>query len=135
MQHYHFLGIGLLGIILTAGCAGKSERVDLKFPIASGADAKVAAMSSATVAIQPFEDDRTEQSHLGTRFHLWGGESHFNLPSGTLGEATGFVQHTGSSTTPRQAGPHAHGAYFSPDSAWKDVCRPCLASCSKAFCS
>jgi 6-phosphogluconolactonase len=35
---------------------------------------------------------------------------------GSLGEASGFVQHTGSSTTPRQTGPHAHGAYFSPDS-------------------
>jgi len=88
VQHYHVLGIGLLGIILTAGCAGKGERIDLKFPIASGADEKVAALSSATVAIQPFEDNRTERSHLGTRLHLWGGESHFNLPSGTLGEAT-----------------------------------------------
>jgi hypothetical protein len=88
VQHYHFLGIGLLGIILTAGCAGKGERIDLKFPIASGADEKVAALSSVTVAIQPFEDNRTERSHLGTRLHLWGGESHFNLPSGTLGEAT-----------------------------------------------
>ena len=88
MQHYHFLGIGLLGIVLTAGCAGKGERIDLKFPIASGADGKVAAMNSATVVLQPFEDDRTERSHLGTRLHLWGGESHFNLPSGTLSEAT-----------------------------------------------
>ena len=88
MQHYHFLGIGLLGIVLTAGCAGKGERIDLKFPMVSGADEKVAAMNSATVAIQPFEDDRTERSHLGTRLHLWGGESHFNLPRGTLGEAT-----------------------------------------------
>jgi hypothetical protein len=88
VQHYHFLGIGLLGIVLTAGCAGTGERIDLKFPIASGADEKVAAMSSATVAIQPFEDNRTERSRLGTRLHLWGGESHFNLPSGTLGEAT-----------------------------------------------
>src|SRR5215472_17502995 len=35
---------------------------------------------------------------------------------GKLGAATGFVQHTGSSVTPRQTGPHAHGAYFSPDS-------------------
>ncbi|HEY7338004.1 MAG TPA: lactonase family protein [Bryobacteraceae bacterium] len=35
---------------------------------------------------------------------------------GKLGGATGFVQHTGSSVTPRQTGPHAHGAYFSPDS-------------------
>jgi 6-phosphogluconolactonase len=35
---------------------------------------------------------------------------------GKLGRPTGFVQHTGSSVTPRQAEPHAHGAYFSPDS-------------------
>jgi 6-phosphogluconolactonase len=35
---------------------------------------------------------------------------------GKLGGATGFVQHTGSGMTPRQTGPHAHGAYFSPDS-------------------
>jgi hypothetical protein len=45
-------------------------------------------MSSATVAILPFEDNRTDRLHLGTRHHLWGGESHFSLPSGTLGEAT-----------------------------------------------
>src|SRR5215471_7139600 len=35
---------------------------------------------------------------------------------GKLGEATGFAQHTGASVTPRQTAPHAHGAYFSPDS-------------------
>ena len=88
MKHYQFVGIGLLGIILVSGCAGKGERIDLKFPLASGADEKVAAMSSATVVIQPFEDNRTDRSHLGTRLHLWGGESHFSLPGGTLGEAT-----------------------------------------------
>ena len=88
MRHDHVLGIGLLGIILATGCAGKGERIDLKVPIASRADEKVVAISSATIAIQPFEDDRTDRSHLGTRLHLWGGESHFSLPSGTLGEAT-----------------------------------------------
>jgi len=41
---------------------------------------------------------------------------------GTLGEATGFSQHTGSSVTPRQTGPHAHGAYFSADSRFLFVC-------------
>jgi 6-phosphogluconolactonase len=41
---------------------------------------------------------------------------------GNLGEATGFVQHTGSSLTPRQAAPHAHGAYFSPDGRFVFVC-------------
>src|SRR5262245_2770997 len=41
---------------------------------------------------------------------------------GSLGEATGFVQHTGSSVTPRQTAPHAHGAYFSPDGRFVFVC-------------
>jgi len=88
VRHYQFVGVGLLGIFLATSCAGKGERIDLKVPIASGGDEKVIAMSSATVAIQPFEDNRTDRSHLGARLHLWGGESPFSLPSGTLGEAT-----------------------------------------------
>ena len=88
MKHSQFLIIGLLGIFLATGCAGKGERIDLRVPIASGASEKAATMSSATVEIQPFEDHRTDRSHLGTRFHLWGGESHFGLPNSTLGEAT-----------------------------------------------
>ena len=90
MRHYHvrIVGVGLLGIILAAGCAGKGERIDLTVPIVSGAGEKVVAMSSPTVAIQPFEDHRTDRSRLGTRHHLWGGESHFSLSNGTLSEAT-----------------------------------------------
>lgn len=90
MRHYHIIiiGIGLLGIILAAGCAGKDERIDLTFPMAGRADEKFVAKNSATVAIQPFDDSRTDRLHLGTRHHLWGGESHFSLPSGTLGDAT-----------------------------------------------
>jgi len=34
---------------------------------------------------------------------------------GRLGEATGFAQHHGIGPKPRQEGPHAHGAAFSPD--------------------
>jgi 6-phosphogluconolactonase len=38
---------------------------------------------------------------------------------GTLGEATGFVQHAGSSVNAqRQRGPHAHSANVSPDGRW-----------------
>jgi hypothetical protein len=69
------------------GCAGPGERIDLKIS-APPADKTVAAIGSATVAIQPFEDERTDRLHLGTRYHLWGGESRFSFPSGTLGEAT-----------------------------------------------
>ena len=38
---------------------------------------------------------------------------------GSLGEATGFVQHAGSSVNAqRQSGPHAHSANLSPDGRW-----------------
>jgi hypothetical protein len=86
--HTHILGIGLLGIILATGCAGKGERIDLKVPIANVVAGEAVSASLATVAIQPFEDHRTDRSHLGMRHHLWGGESHFSLPNGTLGEVT-----------------------------------------------
>jgi hypothetical protein len=88
VRHYYIVGIGLLGVILATGCAGKGERIDLTVPVVSGGDEKVAAMSYPTVAIQPFEDNRTDRSRLGTRHHLWGGESQFSLSNGTLSEAT-----------------------------------------------
>lgn len=88
MKHYGIVGIGLLGILLTAGCAGKGERIALKVPMVSGADEKAAAKHVATVLIQPFEDNRLDRLLLGTRQHLWGGESHFSLSGGTLGDAT-----------------------------------------------
>ena len=40
---------------------------------------------------------------------------------GRLGEATGFDQHHGSGPKPRQEGPHAHGAAFSPDNRFAVV--------------
>ena len=89
MTGYPSAAIGIIGVILlTTGCSGKGERIDLKVPIAHGVNEKVAVISSTTVAILPFEDSRTNRSHLGTRYHLWGGESHFDLSSGTLGEST-----------------------------------------------
>jgi hypothetical protein len=67
MRHYPNAAIGFIGIILLAtGCGAKGERIDLKVPIAYGVDKKVAAMSSGTVAVLPFEDNRTNRSHLGT---------------------------------------------------------------------
>jgi len=87
VRHNHILGIGLLVGSIVIGCAGPGEQIDLKIP-APVADKTVAAIGSATVAIQPFEDQRTDRLHIGTRHHLWGGESRFSFPSGTLGEAT-----------------------------------------------
>ena len=88
MKQYHIVGVGLLASILVAGCAGSGQRIDLKVPIANMAGEKAASASSATIVIEPFDDQRSDRSRLGTRLHLWGGESHFNVPSGTLGEGT-----------------------------------------------
>jgi hypothetical protein len=89
VRHYHCVAIGFLGIIMVAtGCVGRGERIDLDVSVASETDEKVVAMSAATVVVLPFEDDRTNRSHLGVRYHLWGGESYFTIPIGTLGEAT-----------------------------------------------
>jgi hypothetical protein len=88
VKHYQSVAIGLLGFIIATGCAGKGERIDLKIPIAKGTDEKIVTLNSAIVAIQPFEDHRTNRLHLGTRHHLWGGESYFSLSSGSLGETT-----------------------------------------------
>ncbi len=87
MRHNLIIGIGLLVGSLMTGCAGPGERIDLKIP-SPVADKTVPAIGSASIAIQPFEDERTDRLHLGTRHHLWGGESRFSYPSGTLGEAT-----------------------------------------------
>jgi hypothetical protein len=87
VRHHLIIGIGLLVGSIVTGCAGPGERIDLKIS-APPADKTVAAIGSATVAIQPFEDERADRLHLGTRYHLWGGESRFSFPSGTLGEAT-----------------------------------------------
>ncbi len=87
MRHNLIIGIGLLVGSLVTGCAGPGERIDLKIS-APLADKTVPAIGSTTIVIQPFEDERTDRLHLGTRYHLWGGESRFSFPSGTLGEAT-----------------------------------------------
>jgi hypothetical protein len=89
VRYFHRTAIGFLGIIMIAtGCVGQGERIDLDVSIASETHEKAVAMSAATVVVLPFEDDRTNRSHLGVRYHLWGGESYFTIPLGTLGEAT-----------------------------------------------
>ena len=87
MRQNLIIGIGLLVGSLVTGCAGPGEHIDLKIS-APVADKTAAAIGSATIVIQPFEDERTDRLHLGIRYHLWGGESRFGYPSGSLGEAT-----------------------------------------------
>ena len=80
-----------------AGCATTGERIDIAIPGETGSASQTASPKAGAglrVAVSPFEDDRTDRGHLGSRSHFWGGTSYFDLPNGTLGEAVakGLVQ-------------------------------------------
>ncbi len=78
-----------VGMLALGGCAGKGERIEIAIPggIPGGGTASLAT-PGPRVAVLPFEDQRSNQTHLGTRSHLWGGISYFDLPSETVAKAT-----------------------------------------------
>lgn len=76
-------------MLALGGCAGKGERIDIAIPGGTpGAGTVSIATPGPRIAVLPFEDQRPNQNHLGTRSHLWGGVSYFDLPSGTVAKAT-----------------------------------------------
>ena len=76
-----------LGLIILVGCAGKGEVIPVHVQGSdSAAPAKAMEVSGPSIAVTAFEDSRAEKSRLGTRTHLWGGESYFNVPGGKPGE-------------------------------------------------
>lgn len=78
-----------VGLVALAGCAGKGERIDIAIPgEAAGGMPSSAAVPGPRIAVLPFEDQRSTTAHLGTRSHLWGGVSYFDLPSGTVAKST-----------------------------------------------
>lgn len=88
MKSYPFIGIYLLVFLIVTGCAAQGEKIDVKISTKAGTESKPPTDTAVKVAVVPFQDDRIDRSRLGTRQHLWGGESTFALPSGTVGEAS-----------------------------------------------
>ena len=73
-----------------AGCASQAERVNVMIPQAdSPSQASTVAQTGKglRVVVSPFDDARSDRMHLGSRSHLWGSTSYFDLPKGTAGEA------------------------------------------------
>lgn len=66
-----------------AGCAGKGEVMTLDIRAIPPATKAIAKTSDGVrVAVAAFEDARPETKTLGTRTHLWGGETYFDVPGG-----------------------------------------------------
>jgi uncharacterized lipoprotein YajG len=64
-----------------AGCTGKSKLryLDLQTKPPAAASTE---MEPVTIVIEPFEDRRKDKARVGTRSHLWGGVTHFDVVGG-----------------------------------------------------
>ena len=66
---------------VAAGCAGKGETHMLglqpKLPTA-----QPSGVEPVKIVVEPFEDRRTDKAHIGSRSHLWGGVTHFDVAGG-----------------------------------------------------
>jgi uncharacterized lipoprotein YajG len=92
MRYRHCLM--LLGAVLLAlaGCAGKGQVIDLDVrAIPSDTEMSAKRAEAPTIAVLPFDDLRPDKSKLGTRTHLWGGVTHFNVPQGKVGDVMAQV--------------------------------------------
>lgn len=77
------LGCAIMMATMLAGCRGTGEMryLDLreKPPMVQLTD-----IDPVKIAVEPFDDRRADQSRVGTRTHLWGGATHFNVSGDRL---------------------------------------------------
>ncbi|MFO0706991.1 MAG: hypothetical protein U0412_09055 [Nitrospira sp.] len=81
------LVIGCMALLLTTACGGHGERIDIAIPGPLKDKTSATSMNGPRIVVLPFQDARDAQAHLGTRSHLWGGVSYFDLPTGTVSDA------------------------------------------------
>ncbi len=81
MTHVLMRLIGGIGLVTLVGCAGTGEMIPLRLHVVpTGAEQAVKPADPPKVAIGEFEDERSVQTGLGVRTHLWGGVSYFDVP-------------------------------------------------------
>ena len=77
------LGCAIMMATMLAGCRGTGEvrYLDLreKPPMVQVTD-----IEPIKIAIEPFDDRRADKSRVGTRTHLWGGTTHFDVSGDRL---------------------------------------------------
>ncbi len=82
-----------VGLLLLLGCSGKSDIIPMNLnpkpsTESNGTSQVVKSMAGPRVTVIPFEDGRADQTKVGSRSSMWGGESYFNVSTGSAGEAT-----------------------------------------------
>lgn len=81
------LGVCGIGFFTVVGCAGTGEHIPLQVqPLIETPETPARPATPLRVAVNVFDDGRTATGGLGTRTHLWGGVSYFDVSGGKPGE-------------------------------------------------
>ena len=80
-----------VGLLLLLGCSGKGDIIPMNLTPKMQADATSAVqvvkpMAGPRVMVIPFEDGRPDRTKVGSRSSMWGGDTYFNVSSGSAGE-------------------------------------------------
>lgn len=82
-----------VGLLLLMGCSGKGDIIPMnltpKAKEMTDASSAVKPMAGPKVVVIPFEDARADHAKVGSRSSMWGGETDFQVSSGSAGEETG----------------------------------------------
>lgn len=73
----------LVVIFLLAGCSGNGEMVNLRIYDLPSDKEKVGA--DLVVVVESFDDMRADKARLGSRTHMFGGQTYYNFMGGNLG--------------------------------------------------
>ncbi len=83
-----FVGLGLISLLLVAGCASQSEVINLAVPVLrEPGSAPVSKTPGPKVSIVRFDDKRANKAWLGTLTGRFGGEERFNVRGNDAGQA------------------------------------------------
>ncbi|HNV32366.1 MAG TPA: hypothetical protein PKK81_05540 [Nitrospira sp.] len=80
-----------VGLLLLLGCSGKGDIIPMNLTPKMQTDTTSAVqvvkpMAGPRVMVIPFEDGRPDRTKVGSRSSMWGGDTYFNVSSGSAGE-------------------------------------------------
>ena len=82
-----------VGLLLLLGCSGKGDIIPMNLTPKMQTDTTSAVQvvkprAGPRVMVIPFEDGRPDRTKVGSRSSMWGGDTYFNVSSGSAGEET-----------------------------------------------
>ena len=77
-----------VGLLLLLGCSGKGDIIPMNLTPKMQTDTTSAVqvvkpMAGPRVMVIPFEDGRPDRTKVGSRSSMWGGDTYFNVSSGS----------------------------------------------------